>query len=328
MNANFDLRPDTAAINKHLYALFPPALVGQFPDSRIEIAYGCPVPDKAMTFPATKIGAITEFVVERNGAGDNIYVGPTLKKPETPPCGRTNSADFLVGWWVFADHDEGAMEARQRAKNAGLDPGILVISGTIPEPREHHYFRVPPTQDNSVRVAAMNGIQGACGGDSVHDAARIMRLAGTISYPSQKKMARGYVPELVTVLAERDPKVHSLEAMVALGGKSLPRTEGPRSDDELTALLQETRVPGRWHAPMLKAIATMVGRGWNDVQIRLACAQYCDEGAEDQDLDAMIEGARERWDVPNSDDTDEGEGQGPSARRPGPRNRHIPNSSG
>jgi hypothetical protein len=31
---------------------------------------------------------------------------------------------------------------------------------------------------------------------------RIMRIAGTVSYPSQSKVTKGYIPELVTFISE------------------------------------------------------------------------------------------------------------------------------
>ena len=64
------------------------------------------------------------------------------------------------------------------------------------------------------------------------------------------------------------------------------RSSAGRSDDELRALLETSRVPGKWHNSMRDAIATMIGRGWSDSAIRLACAPYCRDGADDPDLDA------------------------------------------
>jgi len=52
---------------------------------------------------------------------------------------------------------------------------------------------------------------------------------------------------------------------------------------------------------MRSAIATMVGRGWSDAAIRLACAPYCNGGAGDPDLTPLIDGARNKWDKPNEE---------------------------
>ncbi|MDA9291667.1 hypothetical protein N9P99_00265 [Planktomarina temperata] len=37
---------------------------------------------------------------------------------------------------------------------------------------------------------------------SVINPSRIMRIAGTVSYPSQSKVTKGYIPELVTFISE------------------------------------------------------------------------------------------------------------------------------
>ena len=132
-----------------------------------------------------------------------------------------------------------------------------------------------------------------------------MRLAGTISYPTPEKVERGYIAELVTLHIRKDAPTYTVEQLTGVTGKA----SGPfdfnkaakpgRNDDELKALLEASRVPGKWHNSMLDAIATMIGRGWSDTTIRLACAPYCWNGAEDADLDDLIDGAREKWNKPD-----------------------------
>ena len=61
----------------------------------------------------------------------------------------------------------------------------------------------------------------------------------------------------------------------------------------------------------------MIGRGWSDSAIRLACAPYCDGGADDPDLGPLIASARRKWSKPGEEDktqspppNDEGVDQG------------------
>src|SRR4051794_27806856 len=42
----------------------------------------------------------------------------------------------------------------------------------------------------------------------------------------------------------------------------------------------------------------MIGKGWTDFQIRMACAPYCDDKADDQDLDPLIDGGRKKFNKP------------------------------
>ena len=37
---------------------------------------------------------------------------------------------------------------------------------------------------------------------SVINPSRIMRISGTVSYPSQSKVAKGYIPELISLMQE------------------------------------------------------------------------------------------------------------------------------
>jgi hypothetical protein len=145
------------------------------------------------------------------------------------------------------------------------------------------------------------------GSDNVYNTSRIMRLAGTINYPTQSKIERGYIPELVTLHNNPSAPAYRADALLALGisgktsnGFGHGRT-GPRTDDEIKRLLELSKKPGEWHNAIRDAIATMIGRGWSDLAIRLACAPYCEFADEDHDLDVLIDGAREKWDRPDAD---------------------------
>jgi len=135
-----------------------------------------------------------------------------------------------------------------------------------------------------------------------------MRLAGTINYPTAKKQARGYVAELVTLQHKRDARAFSSEELIGLSGKSSRfgdyfdfNSKSGRTDDELLEKLEASRSPGKWHNSIRDAIATMIGRGWSDPAIKLACAPYCQGGANDPDLVPLIDGARGRWNKPNEE---------------------------
>ena len=132
-----------------------------------------------------------------------------------------------------------------------------------------------------------------------------MRLAGTVNYPTKDKRERGYVAELVTLRVREDAPSYTVEQLTGLAGKpsgtSGSDSKSGRTDAELKALLEASRVKGEWHNSMLGAIASMIGRGWSDTAIKLACAPYCRGGAEDPDLVPMIEGAREKWNKPNEE---------------------------
>jgi hypothetical protein len=138
-------QPSKADIMAHLMALFPPDFVHPYPDALIEIAYGMPGNiNRAELFSAFKLEAAAEFAIARNLKGCNVYVGPTLKKGDTPPFARTEDKDFLAGLWSWADLDaKGDFEtAGKRAMEAKLAPGIIVNTGTVPHLRAHVYYKI------------------------------------------------------------------------------------------------------------------------------------------------------------------------------------------
>ena len=79
-----------------------------------------------------------------------------------------------------------------------------------------------------------------------------------------------------------------------------PRKRG-RTDAEIAALLERSRRSGNWHIPILKAIASMIGRNWPNSLIRLICAPYCEDRINDADLDDMINRARKKWRRPDEE---------------------------
>jgi AAA domain len=152
----------------------------------------------------------------------------------------------------------------------------------------------------------------------VQDPARIMRLAGTVNYPTlPKKQERGYVPELVK-LVRKEVAPYKVDRLTGLGAtapvppgatvdlgdtwddfiKELKDGQG-RTDEDILALLNKVGGPAKWHVPMLSVVATLIGRGWTDFQIKGFCAPYADGGIDDGDVDKLIETGRKKFDKPN-----------------------------
>jgi hypothetical protein len=296
---------DLTATNKHLYELFSPAFVGQFPDARVEIAYGFPAPNRARTFPAHDLKPIAEFAATCNASGFNIYVGVHLRKPDAPHDRRTDKNHFLAAQWAFTEHDDGLDDAVRTAQELNIAPSMLIGTGTTPHPRGHLYYLFnKPVTDVAVYEAAASALIARVGGDAVGDAGRIMRLAGMVNRPTKQKCEAGYTPEVVTVTTVK-PTPHAPEKLAALGGSAKAaddRTndnQAPKGDSELEALLEASRSPHNWHNSMRNAVATMVGRGFSDAAIRLSCAPYCNGGASDPDLAVLIKTARDKYDKPS-----------------------------
>jgi hypothetical protein len=329
------LGPNLADISKHLYALFPPDFVQAYPDAQIEIAYGLPErgPEAARLFSAVNgIEAAAAFAYARSKAQCNCYVGPALRKAGLK--GRAGKAGVSLTSFAWCDFDAEGDEERVKAllKEAGVQPAVLVQTGTIPNVRFQIYFQL----DSSYIAAAIEPVNAALrnwlGGDDVSNADRVMRLAGTLSFPSQKKVERGYLIErTVFKLVTNAPRYSAEQLMNAAGENSANKTtreiRGPsayigtgnigtgngqdrvaailayaaetevgRPLDELQEMLEKTQIEGQWHNNMLRVTASLIGKGWPEDAIRAFCGPYCKDGPNSRKLDPMLIGAyRKGW---------------------------------
>ena len=336
------LGPSLADISRHLYALFPPEFVQTYPDAQIEIAYGLPErgPEAARLFNALNgIEAAAAFALARSKAQCNCYVGPALRKAELKSTKRARKADVDLTSFAWCDFDAEGDEIRVKKllRESGIEPDVLVQTGTIPCTRFQLYFHL----DRPIEAVAVEVVNSALrtwlGGDDVHNADRVMRLAGTLSYPNPDKAKRGYLVErTVLKLVPNAPRYRVEHLMSAAGafheiapatreisepsgtigtgnGANRPsshlayaaETEHTgRSIDELKELLEETRTPGHWHNPMAIVTASLVKKGWPETAIREFCGDYCDDGPNDRDLSKLLKGPyRKGWGEPFTDNS-------------------------
>jgi AAA domain len=312
-----DPSPSIADVNAHLYALFPPAFVQAHPDGKIEIAYSDSSGNvnQGQYFAAFDLEAAAKFASAKNLEARNVYVGVALRRGDTPPFGRASDSDFLASNFAWAEFD-GAGDYERIAdiiEAVQLEPAIVVTTGTTPHLRQHIYFSIEGGITDGDKMRTINkSLQELLGSDHVHNPSRVMRLAGTINYPPLKKRERGYVAELVTVLSECEPHRYTADQLaIRVGATKAPgaqQKEGPdsrksRSDDELYALLEKSRIAEKWHNSIRDATASMIGRGWPDAAIKLACASYCNGGAKDPELAKLIDDGRKKWDKPDTGDS-------------------------
>jgi putative DNA primase/helicase len=333
-------RPNRADINYHLYTLFNATFVHPYPDALIEIAWADPrtdgKPNKCQMFSAFDLGAAGDFAEQKNLDGYSVYVGAALRKGGTK--GRACVEDILAGSCAWSDFDdEGDFERVNKIlQQYGLPPSLVVMTGNIPHPRFQPFFLLntgaTPDQLQTVNKA----LHELLGGDPVHSPHSLMRLAGTINYPTSKKQERGRVVELTALKIPPKPPVYSLERLAGINARptgpyldknkrshgtkpkppagangsaragngadaAKPDRKGGRSDDEVLALLEASREPGKWHNNVRAAIASMLGRNWSDSAIKMACQPYFVDGVTDADFAGLIDGARIKWSRPDEE---------------------------
>lgn len=195
------LEPNPTVIRAHLERLFRRARL-EYPEGRCEIAWSNAkgAINSAETFALDHAGldAATAHAVRFNAAGSNIYVGINPRKPTAPPFGRASAADIEIAFHQFIDGD--SEETVKRIRTAPLPYSWAVTTGRIPNPRPQVYYELEePTRNMPAWSAMQLNLAEFYAADHVIDPPRIMRLAGTVNYPSLKKAERGYVVEPVTL---------------------------------------------------------------------------------------------------------------------------------
>lgn len=131
------------------------------------------------------------FAVQYNLIHYNIYVTANPLKPGTDHSAK--DADVIGALFQFTDNDKG-----NQFDDRGFKPEFIVTTGTIPTSRTHTYWTMAqPVQDMAIWAATQRGLAADHGTDSaVTNPSRIVRLAGTVSYPPLKKRDDGYVAEV------------------------------------------------------------------------------------------------------------------------------------
>ena len=127
-------------------------------------------------------------------------------------------------------------------------------------------FSHPITEPD--RLEALNrGIQQRLGGEDVHNADRLIRLAGTVNWPLKPGRT---VPELVTLswvngarLGDRLRACPSGSTPTYSRGRRRSTIAGARNifgQVDLDKAIAEAAKPGRWHATVRDVVAHLVGR--------------------------------------------------------------------
>lgn len=188
-----DLQPDTDAMRRHILVMFGAATSGLVELAWISAGRG----SGARLFDLTAVDELVEQAASWNLEGRNIYYGVTLKHPDTAPFGRTSDTDADAATAFWADFDEAGSSDRADRLARKFPPTFRVTTGTVPHVRQHFYWLLDEAvRDMAHARAQVSALAATLGGDpSVVNPGRLMRLAGSISWPTKP----GRVAQLVTM---------------------------------------------------------------------------------------------------------------------------------
>lgn len=230
--------------------------------------------------------------------------------------------DIVAAFAAFADCDEEEAAVNLRSF-VGPKYSYAVTTGTIPHPRPHPYWEfADPVTDLAAWTDLQKRIAARLRSDrTVVNPSRIMRVAGTVTWPDAKKRDRGYVQELVTIRTEyrdadeRGP-VRFEDMQRAFAGEPASATErpggalsidlGPEAMDRAKAT-QAALSGAEWHNNVVRLVASYVAKGLSDDEIHsltdhLTLAGYTVEQTR-REVQQAIDGARAKGWAPLTSNT-------------------------
>ena len=154
-------------------------------------------------FSLGELNDAVQFAQSMNAAKLNVYmmINPINPSACIQPGRGATDTDIVRAHYSFADADDRQGLQGLTSLADKLPPDIHVTTGTVPYERSHAYWKLAePCYDMNLWASKQVHIADQCHTDrSVKNPSRIMRLPGTVSYPSVAKQTKGYMPELVTM---------------------------------------------------------------------------------------------------------------------------------
>ena len=278
------------------------------------------------TFPADRLDEAIAFAAAANDGEYNVYACINPARTQTQSARDT---DIRRAHYLYVDADDGHAWERIQSFD-GPEPTILVQTGTEPAPRGHAYWRLEePITSNEFREAQGRLIDTLQTDKAVRNPSRVMRVPGFVSYPDERKQARGYTPEVVStvkMLAEKrtylaniapaveqpmlaEKKIYSAndsppETMQQSASVGLMNIDFGHEGHDWDALMAQSRAPGLWHQSVLKLSASAIAKGMSASQFIAQYAQaltlpgYSAERTA-RELDVMLRGATAKYSPSN-----------------------------
>jgi hypothetical protein len=265
------------------------------------------------------LGEAIDHIKAMNAAKQNVYmvINPIDGTKPVEAGKAATDADILAATYCFADGDD-AQGMKNIMEFAGPRFTMSVKTGTEPHVRGHAYWELDEPVYN---LDAWRGVQRAIASrletdQVVVNPSRIMRVAGTVSWPNDKKQARGYVSELVTMRTEfsDDREPIGFERLVQVFGSNAtpkPAAEGTFNIDMGQqamdrALAEQSIMAGQdWHHNIVRLVGSYVSRGLTDGEIHSLTDKFTQGGysADDtqREVQTAIDGARAKGWTPQPD---------------------------
>ena len=258
-------------------------------------------------FTPNEIGKAVEFATLYNKREYNCYttINPIQKYANGVSA---KDKDIIAAFYCFADGD--TEEAGKSIKNfKECQYNFAVTTGKSPYFRPHIYYELDePCFDLDKWTTLQRGIAKTLDTDIVVcNPSRIMRLGGSVNYPTEKKKQIGRVTELSTIKTSYKDvrpkfKISTLEnifnkdVQVFEFKVDIPEYHSNSLDEQNT--LSNIMSGVNWHDNMIKIVASYVAKGRSDQEIFLLLRGITQPGYSqnetDKEVQKAIDGARQK----------------------------------
>lgn len=273
-------------------------------------------------FPLDRAEEAVEHAAAMNQHKQNIYmcINPIDGRAVISPNKAATDKDILAAFYCFADADTDGSMANVLSF-AGPKFTMSVKTGTTPYIRGHAYWQLEePCYNLDAWRQVQASIAASLGTDPVViNPSRIMRVAGTISYPNDDKKQRGYVQEQVTMRTEfstdRDPvpfdrlmrafpPTQRSSSAATASAATIQIDLGQQAMDR--AMAEASILQGdNWHQNVIRLVASYVTKGLTDAEIHALTDRFTLSGytVEDtrREVQQAIDGARAKGWTPQPD---------------------------
>lgn len=246
------------------------------------------------------------FAIELNSKGRNIYA---VRNPiANRTSGAASDTDIMAARYLWADCDD-PIAAGNVLRFDGPKWTCAVKTGTIPDTRAHVYWELAEWCHDLEQWRAMQTTIAAhfASDPAVINPSRIMRVAGTITYPAAKKRERGYVSEMVTLNTDYpEPRLPvTLDQMARVFGGMTParpslsqqaaaRVTAPPGAFQIDTGMDATRKDADAYADILRRART---DGEKHTGVRDLSASLAGSGVPRHLAEAIIREACPVWDA-------------------------------
>lgn len=254
--------------------------------------------------------------------GQSCYMRAATIRPGLSSTAAAD-ADFIQAPGPWGDLDDAGAYARAQKVEPMIRPSAWVETGRHPHWRAQGFWRMEGPCENPVAISAMNSrIVSLYAGDStVTNPTRLMRLPGTIAWPSKP----GRVPELTKLIVPGGPpRLYTVEALhrslPAEAPPAPPPAAAPAHTGGLVVFGQNSaaghiariKAGDQWHNNMVRLVAHWIGRGWSNAEILAAAEGFTLPGYTAAqtvaEVSKAIEGGRRKWGVADQEHAITGDG--------------------